>query len=127
MSIAGKRILIVDDIEPNIRLIQEILSLEGAEVLGALNAEEGIALARKEQPHLILMDLQMPGMDGLTATRLLKADPQTAHIPIVANTAAAMPEDRGKALQAGCDDYLTKPFAVRELIELVRVFTSGGD
>lgn len=127
MSIAGKRILVVDDIDPNIRLIQEILSLEGAEVLGALNAEEGIALAREEQPHLILMDLQMPGIDGLTATRLLKADPQTAHIPIVANTAAAMPEDREKALQAGCDDYLTKPFAASQLIELVRDLATSGD
>jgi CheY-like chemotaxis protein len=113
--VEGKRILIVDDIELNVRLLGETLALQGAHVVTALRAEDGLELARQTQPDLILMDLQMPELDGLTATRRLKADPQTAHIPVVAVTAAAMEEDRERAFAAGCEGFLAKPVDVNAL------------
>jgi len=104
-----KRILVIEDIEENMRLCQAILKLDGAIVWPAFNAPDGIALARSGQPDLILMDIQMPDMDGLTATRLLRADPLTAAIPIVAITASVMPDDLQETIEAGCDGYITKP------------------
>jgi len=105
----GKRILIVEDMPENLRLLRAILRLEDAIVLEAERASIGIEMARREQPDLILMDMQMPEMDGLTATKILRADPQTQNIPIVIVTASAMREDQKRAFDAGCSGYITKP------------------
>lgn len=108
-TLAGKRILIIEDTEENMRLFNAILKLEDAHVLKADLARVGIEIATREQPDLIVMDMQMPGVDGLTATRLLRADPRTQEIPIVIITASAMSEDKKRAFDAGCDGYITKP------------------
>jgi len=108
-ALPGKRVLIIEDMVENLRLFRAILNLEEAHVLEAVSGPQGIALAQSEQPDIILMDMQMPGMDGLTATRLLRADPNTSSIPIVVITASAMEEDRRRAEEAGCDGYITKP------------------
>jgi CheY-like chemotaxis protein len=108
-ALSGKRVLIIEDTEENMRLFNAILRLEEAQVLEAQLARIGIEIASREQPDLILMDLQMPGMDGLTATRHLRSDPRTKHIPIVVITASAMEDDRRRAFEAGCDGYITKP------------------
>jgi CheY-like chemotaxis protein len=108
-ALTGKRVLIIEDMVENLRLFRAILSLEEAQVFEAEAAREGIAIAQREHPDIILMDMQMPGMDGLTATRLLREDPETCSIPIVVITASAMDEDRRRAHEAGCDGYITKP------------------
>lgn len=108
-SLAGKRVLVIEDNMENLRLFRAILQLECAIVSDANRAERGIEIARREQPHVILMDMQMPGMDGLEATRVLRADPLTRHIPIIIVTASAMIEDRARAQEAGCSGYISKP------------------
>jgi two-component system, cell cycle response regulator DivK len=109
-SVAGKRFLIVEDNPENMRLFRAVLKLEGAaEVFEAECAEDGISIARREQPDLILMDIQMPEMDGITATRLLKSDPQTAALKIVAVTASVLERDREDMREAGCTGYISKP------------------
>ena len=112
---AGEPILIVDDNPANLKLIGVLLRAEGYEVRGAADAEEAIETLAGFRPRLILMDLQLPGMDGLTLTRRLKADPGTHDITIVALTAFAMKGDEQKALDAGCDGYITKPIDTRRL------------
>ncbi len=108
-ALKGQRVLVVEDVIENLRLFRAILQLEGAQVLEAESGPEGIEIATREQPDIILMDMQMPEMDGLTASRLLRAEPRTQHIPIVVITASAMDEDRRRALEAGCDGYISKP------------------
>ena len=110
-------ILIVEDNEANMRLARLLLVNAGHIVLWAADAESGLTMAREHQPALILMDIQLPGMDGLAATRLLKQDPHTAHIPVIALTAMAMKEDREKARLAGCDAYVSKPLRYKELYQ----------
>ena len=110
-------ILIVEDNEANMRLARLLLVNAGHIVLWAADAESGLTMAREHQPALILMDIQLPGMDGLAATRLLKQDPDTAHIPVIALTAMAMKEDREKARLAGCDAYVSKPLRYKELYQ----------
>jgi len=112
-------ILIVEDNEANMRLARLLLVNAGHSVLGAADAETGLTLAREKQPALILMDIQLPGMDGLAATSLLKQDPHTAHIPVIALTAMAMKEDRDKTLRAGCDAYIIKPLRYKELYQVI--------
>ena len=112
-------ILIVEDNEANMRLARLLLVNAGHSVLWAANAETGLTLAREKQPALILMDIQLPGMDGLAATSLLKQDPHTAHIPVIALTAMAMKEDRDKTLRAGCDAYIIKPLRYKELYQVI--------
>ena len=118
----GKRILIIEDMPENLRLLRAILRLEDVVVLEAERAATGIELARHELPDLILMDMQMPEMDGLTATKILRADPQTQHIPIVIVTASAMPDDRRRAFAAGCSGYITKPIDPVSMIEQLNAF-----
>lgn len=103
------RVLVVEDHPLNLELVTELLREEGCEVLAATSAEAGLRLAEAEQPDLIFMDFQLPGMPGDEATRRLKANPATATIPIVALTALAMRGDDLKAREAGCDAYLAKP------------------
>lgn len=102
-------VLVVEDNPVNLELAVALLEAEGCRVLTATTADEGIGLVAAQRPHLILMDIQLPGKTGYEATRQLKADPATAAIPIVALTAQAMTGDREKALAAGCDEYCTKP------------------
>ena len=108
-------ILIIEDNAANMKLATLLLNNAGHTPLCAMDAESGLTLARTGHPDLILMDIQLPGMDGLTATALLKGDPATAGIPIIALTAMAMKADREKSLHAGCDDYMAKPLRYSEL------------
>lgn len=113
------RILIIEDNEANMKLACLLLQNAGHDALSAVDAETGLTLARTERPDLILMDIQLPGMDGLTATKLLKADPGTAAIPVIALTAMAMKEDRDKTRMAGCDAYIAKPLRYKELFAAI--------
>lgn len=115
----GKPILIVDDNPSNLKLLRVLLSGEGHEVRTALSAQEAISALDNFKPSLILMDIQMPGMDGLELTRVLKASPATAKIPVVALTAYAMSGDESRAKEAGCDAYVTKPIDTRTLPALI--------
>lgn len=101
------------------KLASFLLHNAGHTVLCAVDAETGMTLARTDQPDLILMDLQLPGMDGLAATALLKQDPATAAIPVIALTAMAMKEDQAKAQRTGCDAYIAKPLRYQELYEAI--------
>ena len=112
---AGEPILIVDDNAVNLKLMRVLLAGEGYVVRTACDAEEALAVLQEFRPWLILMDLQLPGMDGLELTRRLKRDPALVHIVIVALTAYAMKGDEGKALEAGCNGYITKPIDTRTL------------
>ena len=105
----GKKVLVIEDIAENMRLLRAVLRLEGANILEATRAPAGIELAQQHIPDIILMDLQMPEMDGLTATRILREDPRTRDIPIIAVTASVMERDRAQILAAGCDGYVPKP------------------
>jgi two-component system cell cycle response regulator DivK len=109
------RILIIEDNQANMKLASLLLHNASHTVLCAVDAETGLTLARAEQPDLILMDIQLPGMDGLAATALLKKNPATAAIPIIALTAMAMKEDQEKTRAAGCDAYIAKPLRYQEL------------
>jgi two-component system, cell cycle response regulator DivK len=120
--VAGERILIVDDNVQNLKLARVILANEGFDVWTAGDAEGALALLRASRPTLILMDLQLPGMDGLQLTRQLKADPSTRSIGVIALTAYAMKGDEEKALAAGCDGYLSKPIDTERLPEIVRAY-----
>ena len=109
------RVLIVEDNPANMKLSSLLLHNAGHSVLRAVDAETGLTMARAEVPDLILMDIQLPGMDGLAATALLKQDPATAGIPIIALTAMAMKADQKKSEVAGCDAYIAKPLRYQEL------------
>lgn len=109
------KILIVDDNPTNLKLASEVLECEGYLVEGAEDAERAQEMLRRFMPDLILMDIALPGMDGLTLTRMLKADERTRHIRIVALTAFAMKGDEQRAREAGCDGYITKPIDTRNL------------
>lgn len=108
-------ILIVDDNASNTKLLAFLLNSKGYDVRTAANADEALAEVQSRPPRLILMDIQLPGMDGLSLTRQLKADPATSAIPIIAATAYAMKGDEERARAAGCDGYLTKPIDTRQL------------
>ena len=116
---AGERILIVDDNATNLKLVAYLMRANGYTVDTALDAESAIVAIRNNHPDVILMDIQLPGIDGLELTRRLKADPATRDIVIVAVTAYAMKGDQTKALAAGCNDYITKPIDTRALPETI--------
>ena len=119
---ADLKVLIVDDNPLNLRLASVTLKVAGFEVRTADGAEEALRVIPDFQPRVILMDLQMPGIDGLTLTRGLKADPATADIAIVATTSYAMTGDRERALEAGCDGYVSKPIDTRTFADTIRGF-----
>jgi two-component system cell cycle response regulator DivK len=112
-------ILIVEDNPANLKLARLVLERAGHRVLAASDAQEGLATARDAKPDLILMDVQLPDMDGLTATARLKSDPETSAIPVVALTAFAMKGDEERIRAAGCDGYLSKPFRYPELLAVI--------
>jgi two-component system cell cycle response regulator DivK len=113
------RILIIEDNAANMKLACLLLQNAGHTALCAADAETGLTLARNDRPDLILMDVQLPGMDGLTATSLLKRDPVTAAIPVIALTAMAMKDDQKKTEVAGCDAYIAKPLRYQELLAAI--------
>ncbi|MCI0537030.1 MAG: response regulator [Verrucomicrobiales bacterium] len=118
------KILYIEDTENNRILVMRRLEKKGYQVLTANDAEQGLAVAQRELPDLILMDMGLPGMDGWEATRQLKANPKLRHIPIVALTAHAMQEERDKSLEAGCEDYDIKPFEFPRLLSKIEVLLS---
>jgi CheY-like chemotaxis protein len=113
------RILIVDDNSVNLKLASDVLEMEGYAILTAVDAELAQEILKHTVPDLILMDIALPGMDGLTLTRKLKDDKRLKHIPVIALTAFAMKGDEQKASEAGCDGYITKPIDTRKLPQLV--------
>lgn len=121
------RVLVIEDNPANMKLASLLLRNVGHTVLCAVDAESGLTLARTEQPDLILMDIQLPGMDGLAATALLKQDPVTAAIPVIALTAMAMKDDQEKTRAAGCDAYIAKPLRFRELYAAIDNLLAGVD
>jgi two-component system cell cycle response regulator DivK len=118
----SKRILVVEDQEDNRRILRDLLTSVGYEVIEAVTGEEGVSSAKSHRPDLILMDLQLPVLDGYEATRRIKADPALSHIPIIAVSSYALNGDDVKALEAGCDAYISKPFSPRELLAKIREY-----
>ena len=119
------RILIVDDNVTNLKLVAYLMKSKGYEVTTAVDAETALEAVRTARPRLILMDLQLPGVDGLELTKQLKSDPETRGIIVIAVTAYAMKGDQDRALAAGCDDYVTKPIDTRQLPETIARHLAG--
>ena len=126
MSATGKTVLLVEDNEDNRIVYSTILRHFGYQVTEALNGEEGISKAKTEMPDLILMDISIPIIDGWEATQILKHDPATSHIPIIALTAHALASDREKAMEVGCAGYLAKPCEPRAVVAEVQRFLGRG-
>jgi two-component system cell cycle response regulator DivK len=118
--VSGKTILYVEDNEYNLKIVRQLLSRTTYRLIEAMDGEQGISAARRELPDLILMDIQLPKISGLDATRELRVDPKTAHIPIIAITSFALSGDSEKAKGAGATAYLAKPYSPRELLQLIR-------
>ena len=116
------KILVVEDNEFNLKLVRTLLQIKGYTVIEAMDAETGIKLAKKHCPNLILMDIQLPGLDGLSATRILRGDKLTRDIPIVAVTSFAMEGDEQKTIDAGCAGYISKPLDTRTFLDEVDTF-----
>ena len=123
---SGRRILVVEDQEDNRTILCDLLSHAGFAVLEAVTGEEGVRAAEAHRPDLILMDIQLPVVDGYEATRRIKARPELRAIPIVAVTSYALSGDEAKARAAGCDGYVTKPFSPRQLLAVVRGYLPDG-
>jgi two-component system cell cycle response regulator DivK len=124
---AGELVLIVDDNEKNLRLARDVLRFGGLRTLEATTAADGIRLAGENLPDVILMDVRLPDVDGPAALILLRGDPRTAGIPVVAVTSSAMMGDRERLLSAGFDGYLEKPISVKEFAEQVRAYCRPGE
>jgi two-component system cell cycle response regulator DivK len=118
----GKTILIVEDEPRNLKLLRDLLQRFGYEILEASDGEQGVKSAGEKMPDLILMDIMMPKMDGLEATRIIKADTKTKHIPIIALTSYAMKGDREKTIEAGCDGYIAKPIDIKEVLKTIETY-----
>ena len=121
-----KRILVVEDTEDNRQIVRDLLSSAGYELIEAADGAEGVAAAEREKPDLILMDIQLPGMDGYEATRRIRAIPDIGKVPIIAVTSYALAGDEAKTREAGCDGYVAKPFSPRQLLAKVREFLEQG-
>jgi two-component system, cell cycle response regulator DivK len=117
---AGELILVVEDNEKNRKLVRDLLTVKGYRVVEVETGEDGVRIAREQRPALVLMDIQLPGIDGIEALRQLRADGETAVIPVIAVTASAMNRDRQTILAAGFDGYQAKPISVRPFLDLVR-------
>ena len=122
----GRRILVVEDNELNLKLVRDVLSHAGYQVFEARTGEQGVQLADELLPDLILMDLQLPGIDGTEALRQLRSSPRTQGVSIVAVTAFAMPADRECAFRSGFDGYVEKPISVRELPSQIQLLLERG-
>ena len=117
---ANELILIVEDNEKNLKLVRDVLQYRGYQTIEAGTGEEGVRLAKERHPDLVLMDIQLPGIDGITALGQLRADASTRLIPVIAVTASAMTHDRKKIMAAGFDGYQSKPIRVKEFMDAVR-------
>jgi CheY-like chemotaxis protein len=122
---AMAKILLVEDNEMNRDMLSRRLTRNGFQVLIAVDGQQGVAMAASEKPDVILMDMSLPVMDGLEATRQVKADPATRAIPVIALTANALVEDRERAIAAGCDDFDTKPVELPRLLEKIKTQLQG--
>jgi two-component system, cell cycle response regulator DivK len=118
----SKRILVVEDQADNRRILHDLLTSAGYEIIQAENGEEAVSAAARERPDLILMDIQLPLLDGYEATRRIKADPALRAIPIIVVTSYALSGDESKAKAAGCDAYVTKPYSPRALLAKIREY-----
>ena len=118
----GKRILVIEDTEDNRQIIRDLLTSFDYELIEAADGAEGVAMAQAHHPDLILMDIQLPVMDGYEATRRIRAVPELAGVPIVAVTSYALSGDEAKTREAGCDGYIAKPFSPRHLLAKIREF-----
>ena len=118
----SKRILVIEDTEDNRRILRDLLTNAGFDVIEASDGEKGVAAAKEQRPDLILMDIQLPVIDGYEATRQIKSDPNSSHIPIVAVTSYALSGDEEKTRRAGCDGYIAKPYSPRQILAMVRDF-----
>ena len=118
----NKRILVVEDHETNRRILRDLLTIAGYELTEAVTGEEGVTLAETYLPDLILMDIQLPGLDGYEATRRIKKNPALRHIPIIAVTSYASSGDEEKAAEAGCETYVSKPFSPRSVLAKIREY-----
>jgi two-component system cell cycle response regulator DivK len=123
---SSTRILVVEDNPKNMKLVRDVLEFSGYEVIEATTGEEGVRLAQTERPHLILMDLQLPGIDGAEALRRIRVGPEGQDVPVVAVTAFAMDEDRTRAFDSGFDGYVEKPISVTRFRQQVRDFLDRG-
>jgi two-component system cell cycle response regulator DivK len=121
-----KRILIIEDQEDNRAIMRDLLSTAGYALIEAVDGEEGVRLARSERPDLILMDIQLPVLDGYEATRQIRATADLKSVPIIAVTSYALSGDEAKTREAGCDSYVAKPFSPRELLAKVRALLPNG-
>lgn len=121
----SKTILVVEDQEDNRRILRDLLSSRGYDIIEVTDGLAGLDAARREQVDLILMDIQLPGIDGYEATRRIKAEPGLSGITIIAVTSYALSGDRQKALAAGCDDYVAKPYSPRELLATIERHLNG--
>lgn len=118
----SKRILVIEDTEDNRQIVRDLLTSAGYETLEATDGAEGVALAQSQRPDLILMDIQLPEMDGYEATRRIRGIPELARVPIIAVTSYALSGDEAKTRAAGCDGYVAKPFSPRQLLAKIREF-----
>ena len=118
----SRRILVIEDQEDTRRIMRDLLTSAGYEMIEAVTGEEGLTLVEKEHPDLVLMDIQLPGFDGYEATRRIKANPGLNQIPIIAVTSYALSGDDVKAREAGCNAYITKPFSPRALLAKIREY-----
>jgi CheY-like chemotaxis protein len=123
---AGELILVVEDHALNAKLLRDFLQVKGYQLIEATTAEKGLKLAREHGPDLILMDIRLPGMDGVTALQELKRDEATRHIPVIAVTASVMPSERDGFLAAGFDGYHAKPISINVLLEEMRALLDAG-
>lgn len=121
------RILVVEDDPKSARLVKDILELRGYIVMEASNGLSAIRIINEHIPDLIFMDMRLPGMDGITLTKLIKTSSKTSHIPVIALTASAMKGDRSRFIQAGCDDYISKPFHVKDILDMVEKYAKTGE
>ena len=119
-------ILIVEDNEKNMKLVRDILQAKGYQTLEAVNAEDGIVLAVENKPDLVLMDIQLPGMNGIEALKVLRADPTTAHIPVVAITASVMQQNKQQVMDSGFNGFIEKPINLRQFLASVQSVLSTG-
>ena len=117
-----KRILVIEDQEDNRQIVRDLVTASGYELLEATTGEDGIEAAAREKPDLILMDIQLPGIDGYEVTRRIKANPQLRQIPVIAVTSYALSGDDKKAFAAGCDGYVTKPYSPRLLLAKIKEY-----
>ncbi|HEX6289158.1 MAG TPA: response regulator [Herpetosiphonaceae bacterium] len=124
---SGATILVVEDNPDNMYVLDHLLTRKGYTVQQAVGGEEALEQIRRHQPALVLMDMQMPGMDGYTVVRELRRQPELVGLPVIAVTASSMPGDREQTLAAGCTDYVAKPINPRELMQLIEHYLRGGN